>query len=156
MDDESIARGRLFLVAAADQAPAAAAALALALRLPRCVLVEGSVVDAMVVSGRPSVNAGSLEETERLLLRWSACLAVAETHLLEGYDAVVTDAVTGDHLDDFLDLAAPEPVHLVVLDAPGSSPTPSWGLWLDPRLSPHDLATSALERLDEALVLTAG
>lgn len=147
-------RGRLFLVTAPAAEPAAAVASAVAERLARCVLVTGSAVDAMVVSG--GVGGSQLERMQHLLLRWSACLALAETYLLEGYDAVVTDVVTGPHVEDFLDLAAPETVHLLVLDEAQSSTTPRWGLWLSPGTAAPEAADALLGALEEAAVLTAG
>ena len=58
---------------------------------------------------------------------------------------MVHDVVSGGHLDDFLDLAAPETVHVVVLDDPGVSATPRWGLWLDATAAPPgDLADAVL------------
>jgi hypothetical protein len=155
MSHDSPARGRLFLVTAPDGESLRAVAGALASRLPRSILVVGSVVDGMVVSNPPDEGASALERTARLLLRWSACLAIAETYQLEGFEAVIADDVRGDHLEDFLDLAAPETVHVLVLDDPSSSTTPAWGLWLDSDLAPDVLADAALQRLDEAKVATA-
>jgi len=147
-------RGRLFLVTAQSEEQAAAVGSAVAARLSRCVLVRGSTVDDMVVSGR-AVGTSHLERTHHLLLRWSACLALAETYLLEGYDAVVADAVTGPHVEDFLDLAAPETVHLLVVDDAESSTTPRWGLWLSPGVDAEEAAGALLGRLEDAAVLTA-
>lgn len=156
MSGDAPARGRLFLVTAPSQQDAAAVAQGLGRLLPRAFVVAGSQVDAMVVSGRAPEHGAGLEAVRHLLLRWSACLAAAETYQLEGFDAVVHDVVLGGHLEDFLDLAAPETVHLVVLDDPRSSDTPRWGLWLGPGDALGDeLARAALERLDEAAVLTA-
>ncbi|MDV3221790.1 hypothetical protein [Intrasporangium sp.] len=156
MSDESPRRGRLFLVTAPSEDGAAAVALGLGRLLPRAFVIAGSQVESMVVSGGAPDQGAGLEAVRQRLLRWSACLAAAETYQLEGFDAVVHDVVVGEHLEDFLDLAAPETVHLVVLDEPQGSPTPRWGLWLEPGSAPdHQLAQAALERLDEAAVLTA-
>ena len=155
MTDEPVARGRLFLVTAPSEDAAAAVGLELGHRLPRCLVVAGTQVDAMVVSGRVPDNDVGLEGVRHRLLRWSACLAAAETYQLEGFDAVVCDVVTGGHLEDFLDLAAPETVHVVVLDDPRASATPRWGLWLDANAAPPgDLADAVLAHLEEAKVRT--
>jgi hypothetical protein len=107
----------------------------------------------MLVAGARSAAADRFRE---LLLRWSACIAVAETYQLEGFDAVITDVVLGDRLEDFLDLVAPEPVHLIVVDDDGGAGgTPRWGLWLDAAPAAPDTAVEPiLGRLDDALVTT--
>ena len=126
MTEEPVTRGRLFLVTSPVPDAAAAVAVELAHRLPRCLVVAGS-----------------------------ACLAAAETYQLEGFDAVVHDVVIGGHLEDFLDLAAPETVHVVVLDDPRLSATPRWGLWLVARAAPPGtLAEAILAHLDTSRVLT--
>jgi hypothetical protein len=173
MTEDAAARGRLFLVTAPSREAAARVAMELGRRLPRSFVVAGSQVDSMVVSGRAPDDEdddAGLEGVKHLLMRWSACLAMAETYQLEGFDAVVHDSVMGGHLEDFLDLSAPEPVHVVVLADPRSSDTPQtpdtrgtrdtrdtprWGLWLDPTSPPDQLAEEVLARLDEATVLTA-
>ncbi len=155
MTDEPVTRGRLFLITAPSEDAAAAVALELGRRLPRCLVVAGSQVDAMLVSGRPPSDDVGLEGVRHRLLRWSACLAAAETYQLEGFDAVVSDVITGGHLEDFLDLAAPETVHVVVLDDPRLSATPRWGLWLDAGAAPPGtLAEAVLAHLDDATVRT--
>lgn len=155
MSEEPVPRGRLFLVTSPRPEAAAAVAVELAHGLPRCVVVAGSQVDAMVVSGRAPDDDVGLEGVRHRLLRWSACLAAAEAYQLEGFDAVVHDVVTGGHLEDFLDLAAPETVHVVVLDDPRVSATPRWGLWLDAgAASSGDLADAVLAHLEEAKVRT--
>lgn len=155
MTEEPVTRGRLFLVTSPVPDAAAAVAVELAHRLPRCLVVAGSQVDAMVVSGRVPDDDDDLEGVRHRLLRWSACLAAAETYQLEGFDAVVHDVVIGGHLEDFLDLAAPETVHVVVLDDPRLSATPRWGLWLVARAAPPGtLAEAILAHLDTSRVLT--
>ncbi len=155
MTDEPVTRGRLFLITAPSEDTAAAVALELGHRLPRCLVVAGSQVDAMLVSGRVPADDVGLEGVRHRLLRWSACLAAAETYQLEGFDAVVCDVVTGGHLEDFLDLATPETVHVVVLDDPRLSATPRWGLWLDAGAAPPGtLAEAVLAHLDDAKVRT--
>lgn len=162
--DAEPVRGRLFLVTGADAASVGELGRALAGVLPASVAVDGRVIDAMVVSGRPPTPTGSGADTPRdragavrqRLLTWAACLAVAETFQLEGFDVVVHDTVTGEGLEDFLDLAAPEPVHVVVLRAGLDPTTPRWGLWLDdPAGRPDETAMVVLDRLDEARVPTS-
>ncbi len=152
------ARGRLFLVTGPDAAERLAVASSVARALDRCALVDGAEVDRMLVSGRVPVGGPLTGELlGQLLLRWSASIAAAETFLLEGYDAVVSDDVQGDRLEDFLDLAAPETVHLVVLRHPAlSADTPHWGLWVEAcDRQPERVAADILSRLDDARVVTA-
>ena len=116
------ARGRLFLVTGPDAAERLAVASSVARALDRCALVDGAQVDRMLVSGRVPVGGPLTGELlGQLLLRWSASIAAAETFLLEGYDAVVSDDVQGDRLEDFLDLAAPRD------GAPGGAAAPGAG-----------------------------
>lgn len=149
-------RGRLFLVTGGTRDVRAGVAGGLAAHLDRAVAVDCSVFDRMIVSGRvPATDPPTLAQVRQLLLRWSAGIATAETYQLEGYDAVVTDDLHGDHLEDFLDLVSPEPVLLVVLDDGSDAVTPHWGLWLDGAgRQADDLAEDILARLDDALVLT--
>lgn len=155
MTDEPPARGRLFLITAPSEDRAAAVAGQLGDRLERAFVVSGSQIGAMVVPGPGADAPSALERVRALLLRWSACLAAAETFLLEGYDAVVHDTILGEHLEDFLDLCAPETVHVVVLDDAAATGTPRWGLWLDPSLAADAVADELLARLEESEVLTA-
>ncbi|MEO7754608.1 MAG: hypothetical protein ABIS35_14470 [Terracoccus sp.] len=158
-------RGRLVLVTGTDAAHASAVGRAVASRLDLSLVVPVDTLAAMVVAQTPRNGPSVMEEVRRLLLAWSASLAVAETYQLEGYDVVVTDSVLGEHLEDFLDLVAPEPLHLVVLGSVRSSgadpspvtqllrATPRRGLWLEPaERSPDDLAEVVLARLGESLV----
>lgn len=154
MTQEAPARGRLFLVAAPSEEQAAPVALELGSRLPHAFVVSASQIGSMVVGRRAGLPDNDVERLRGLLLRWSACLAAAETFLLEGFDAVVHDAITGDQLEDFLDLCAPEPVHVVVVDEPHGSDTPRWGLWLDPAEAPAAAASAVLSRLEDSRVLT--
>ncbi len=160
----SSGRGRLVLVTGTDPERAAAVSHALAARLDLSVVVPVGVVAAMVAGNRAHTGPDEQEQMRRLLLSWSASLAVSETYQLEGYDAVVTDSVLGERLEDFLDLVAPEPLHLVVLGSvrAGGQPspatrllraTPRRGVWLDPaERSPEELADAAFARLAESLV----
>jgi hypothetical protein len=156
--------GRLVLVTGADASGLGRLARAVGERLGGAVVVEGRVLDAMLVGGawaEPVPAGGDLAHVRRRLLRWSAGLAVAETYLIEGYDVVVADRVEGDLLEDYLDLAAPEPVHLVVVGAGIDPATPGWGLWVTTPPETGDAealaGTSAevVERLGESLVRTA-
>lgn len=156
-------RGRLFVVTGAEPATRSSVVIALASRLDRSVAVDCAVFDRMIVSGRePEPAAGSsagephLGRIRQLLLRWSAGLATAEAYQLEGFDVVVTDDLGGERLEDFLDLAAPETVLLVVLDDGSDLETPRWGLWVRSAGRPAaDLADAVFSRLDEARVETA-
>jgi hypothetical protein len=160
---EDASRGRLFVVTGAEADTRASLAVAMAARLDRSVTVDCSVFDRMIVSGHEpepedptSAQKAQLGHIRQRLLRWSAGLATAETYQLEGFDAVVTDDLRGSRLEDFLDLAAPESVLLVVLDDGSDLETPRWGLWVrSPGRPAAELADVVLSRLDEALVETA-
>lgn len=158
---EEPARGRLFVVIGTQAAERTAIAEALARRSTRAVAIEGSAFDAMVLAGREEyAEPPTLAQVKQLFLRWSASIATAETYLLEGFDAVISDAILGGFLDDFLDLVTPEPVHLVGVQSreptePALRATPRYGLWVDLRARTADeVADEVLLRLDEALVLT--
>jgi hypothetical protein len=156
--DPDPARGRLFLVTGADESERVTVARAVARALERSAVVDGAEIDRMLVSGRVPVG-GPLtgEQLGQLLLRWSATIATAETFQLEGYDTVVTDDVQGARVEDFLDLAAPETVHLVVLRHPRLEvDTPHWGLWVEAGdRDPQQVGAEVLSRLDDARVVTA-
>jgi hypothetical protein len=152
------ARGRLFLVTGADAAERVTVARALARAVERSAIVDGAEIDRMLVAGRvPAGGSMTGERLGQLLLRWSVALAAAETFQLEGYDAVVTDDVQGDRVEDFLDLADPETVHLVVLRHPAlEADTPHWGLWVEAADRPAEqVCAEILSRLDDARVVTA-
>ncbi len=150
-------RGRLVLVTGADPPGVARLALAVGELLESAVVVDGQILDAMVL-GKSPVSGADL--VRRQLMRWSAGLALAETYLIEGHDVVVADRVEGDRLEDYLDLAAPEPVHLVVMRAGIDPSTPGWGLWVTTAPEPGDAdilagtAAEVVERLGESLVET--
>lgn len=148
-------RGRLFLVVGADAELRVEVAATLAQRSPLAIALDGTAFDSMVVSGREAYDEPpSVAQLRQLLLRWSASIATAETYLLEGFDAVISDAVLGSFLDDFLDLATPEPVHVVVLDDGSHTGTPGWGLWVPASLPAEAIADLVLADLDGARVLT--
>lgn len=151
-------RGRLLLVTAARAEARAGLATALAARLEHAVLVDGEALERAVLPGSARQGWAEPPTPEQLrlrLLRWSAALAVAETYQLEGFDAVVSDDAHGEQLEDFLDLAAPEPVHVVVVRDAGDRVTPHWGLWVDGTASDDTTAEDVVARLDEALVATS-
>jgi hypothetical protein len=158
-DPADPARGRLVVVTGADPGAAGRLGRALGERLGRAVVVEGPLIDSMVVA--PEEPASGTEGVRRLLLRWSASLAVAETYQIEGHDAVIADRIEGDRLEDFLDLAAPEPVRLVVVGRGIDPSTPGWGLWvtddadLDDPAALAGAADEVVERLAESVVSTA-
>ena len=159
-DDDAPERGRLVVVTGADLDASGRLARALGERLGGAVVVEGRTIEAMVVGPTREPMAGA-EHVRRQLMRWSASLSVAETYQIEGFDAVIADRIEGDRLEDFLDLAAPEPVSLVVI-GPGIDPaTPAWGLWVTVGADLADPATLAgtadevVQRLGESVVVTA-
>lgn len=150
-------RGRLFLVSGARVANTTAVGAALARSFERAVAIDGAVFDHMVVAGRdPYREPPRAEQLRQLFLRWSAAIATAETYQLEGFDAVISDTVLGDHLEDFLDLVSPETLHLVVLLPERlDRRTPRWGLWVDSSEQTVDeTVTTVLSRLEESVVAT--
>jgi hypothetical protein len=158
------AAGRLVLVTGADASALGQLARAIGERLGGALVVDGQVLDAMLVGAGPGEGAAELTGVglvRRQLLRWSAGLALAETYLIEGYDVVVADRVEGERLEDYLDLAAPEPVHLVVVGAGIDPSTPGWGLWVTTPPETGDAealagtAAEVVERLPESVVDTA-
>lgn len=156
--EEPLGRGRLVLVTATAPDQRGALAVALQARLDRAVVVDGDALENAVVA--PADRAGwSRPPTGPMLrmrlLRWSAALAVAETYQLEGFDAVVAEDALGDGLEDFLDLAAPEPVHVVVVRGGADPATPHWGLWVDGDRPADAVADDVLTRLSDARVVTA-
>lgn len=111
------APGRLVLVTGAQAAGKTTVARALAQRLPRAIHVDGDAIHAMVVAGEvPMTLPSSPEGVEQLFLRWLGSIAVAETYQQAGFDAVLSDNVFGEFLDDFLDFVSPAPLHVVVLN----------------------------------------
>ncbi len=155
--------GRLVLVTGADASGLGRLARAVGERLGGALVVDGQVLDAMLV-GDVSAEAerpSDVALVRRQLLRWSAGLALAETYLIEGHDVVVADRVEGERLEDYLDLAAPQPVHLVVVGAGIDPSTPGWGLWVTtpPETGDEDALTGTaaevVERLAESVVETA-
>ena len=150
-------RGRLFLVTGPDPEVRRELARALAARLDRAVVVDGEALERLVRVDLPEPWSGapSSAQLRDRLMRWSAALAVAETHQLEGYDAVIAEDALGDRLEDLLDLVDPEPVHVVVLGDGVDPATPRWGLWVEAAEPADAVAEAVIAHLDEALVLTA-
>lgn len=175
-------RGRLFVVTGIRSAGKTTVGRALAENLDRAVFIDGETISAMVVSGAvPLTPAVSTAGVEQLFLRYAGALVLADTYRSAGFDAVIADNIFGSFLEDFLVLADPEPVHLVVLH-PGaevvaardvgranavSRDVPSidglWlslehetrhvGLWLDTSdLGVAETVYQILERQDEAAV----
>ncbi|MGW5238883.1 hypothetical protein ACWEOW_08120 [Monashia sp. NPDC004114] len=153
-------RGRLVVVTGSPEPVRTRLAGELARRFEHGVLVDGTTFDAMVVSGRTSsTGPPGLDELRLRMLRFSAAIATAETFQLDGFDVVVTDDLLGDRLEEFLDLAAPEPVHVVVLDDGMGEPTPRWGLWLGGMSGDTPVPETVdllLSELADALVRTVG
>jgi chloramphenicol 3-O-phosphotransferase len=114
----------------------------------------------------------------------AASLTLADTYRSAGFDAVIADNIFGELLDDFLDFAEPERVHLVVLHPSqvvvtrreeergmdayrnGFTIAGLWeslehdtrraGLWLDTsELTVEATVRAILERLDGAVVETS-
>jgi len=113
-------RGRLVLVTGADASGLGLLGRAVGERLGTSVVVDGQVLDAMLVEpgpDQPSTAVTGVGLVRRQLLRWAAGLALAETYLIEGYDVVVADRVEGDRLEDYLDLIPCQPNYLVVVGA---------------------------------------
>jgi hypothetical protein len=150
-------RGRLFLITGTDAEQRGALAVALTRRLGHAVVVDGAALERLVrvEALEPWTGPPSSEQLRDRLLRWSAALAVAETHQLEGYDAVLVEEALGDRLEDLLDLVDPEPVHVVVIGDGVDPTTPRWGLWVEGTASADTVAETILARLDEAVVVTA-
>ena len=174
--------GRLIVVTGAQAAGKTAVGYAVAARLPRAVHVDGDAISAMVVSGGvPMTLPASPAAVEQLFLRWLGAIAVAETYQQAGFDAVITDNIFGEWLEDFLDFVSPASVHLVMLNpsaevlrgreaareksgydrdvtvealfASVSEETSRVGLWLDTsEQTVVETANDILDRLGEALL----
>lgn len=89
---------------------------ALADALPRSVFIDGDTIGDVVVSGKALMTQPPrIEAVEQLFLRYAGALTVADVYRSAGFDAVIADNIFGSYLDDFLMIAAPEPVHFVML-----------------------------------------
>ncbi len=169
------APGRLFVILGSDAGNRAAAGRALAEALTKSIFLDGAALAEIVVAGRmPMTQTPTVGALEQLYTRYAGAITLAEVYRANSFDAVVTDDVVGDQLDDFLDLAEPGPVHLVVLhpDAEAmrnrAEPTADkveyrWnelefnttrvGLWIDDTsTTPAQLVVRILRNLDEARV----
>jgi|GEM_PF-1433866 len=159
------AEGRLFVLTGpgADDV-----ARALTAALPRAASVDGAVIEAMFTGEGGVSPSDARTALETRYLRYTAGIALADSFRLAGFDAVVAEDVPDDHLEAYLDFAAPTPVHLVQLSvgeggagardgedgtagdvAPAATPVP--GLVL----TGHDPVTLAAEiaaRAEEARV----
>jgi len=174
--------GRLIVVTGAQAAGKTAVAYAVAARLPRAIHVDGDAIHRMVVSGEaPMTLPAPPAAVEQLFLRWLASIAVAEAYQRAGFDAVISDNIFGEWLQDFLDFVSPAPVHLVMLNPTVevlrereagrekcghdevvtvealwrsvNEDTRRTGLWLDTsQQSVVQTANDVLDRLDEALI----
>lgn len=113
---ENTSTGRLFVVTGAPSSGKTTTGRALAQALPKAVFVDGDVVDELIVSGRaPFTEPPSVPQIEQLLLRYAAALTLADVYRAGGFDAVIAEDIIDERLQDFLELANPERVHLVVL-----------------------------------------
>ena len=176
--------GRLFLITGAQAAGKSTVGRALAEGMRKAVFIDGDSVDDVIVSDRmPMTEPPTVGAVEQLFLRYAGALTLADVYRSAGFDAVIADNVFGSFLDDYLILAAPEPLHLVMLNpsaevieqredgrrknayrdgftidglvATIEDGTARLGLWLDTsHLSVAQTVTQILQRADEALVDT--
>lgn len=108
--------GRLFVVSGAQAAGKSTTGAALAEALPKAVFIDGDTIGNFVVSGKELMTEPpQIEAIEQLFLRYAGALTVADVYRSAGFDAVIADNIFGSFLDDFLMIAAPEPVHFVML-----------------------------------------
>jgi len=108
--------GRLFVISGAQAAGKTSVGQALAGALPRSVFIDGDTIGNVVVSGKALMTQPpQIEAVEQLFLRYAGALTVADVYRSAGFDAVIADNIFGSYLDDFLMIAAPEPVHFVML-----------------------------------------
>lgn len=180
--DRDSAIGRLFVVTGIQASGKSTVGLALAQTLSRAVFIDGDTVGDMVVSGaEPMTDPPSEGAVEQLFFRYAGSLVLADTYRAAGFDAVIADNIFGEFLTDYLHIAAPETVHLVMLhpaveavqqredgrgkDAYGNgysvqglwdaveSATPRVGLWLDTSaMSVSEVVLEIIRRQHEAVV----
>lgn len=111
--------GRLFVVIGDTVAEPSVVGCSLAKALEKSVFVDGAVIDAMVAAGRMPIGVPpTVGGLEQLFTRYAAALTLADVYRANGFDAILSDFITGDYLADFLDLADTGPLHLVVLHPP--------------------------------------
>ncbi|MBW3084539.1 hypothetical protein KEM60_00727 [Austwickia sp. TVS 96-490-7B] len=141
--------GRLIVISGPMGGGCHRLAWAMARLCEQSVVLDGPILAGMVASERAS-GADELGTIRTSLLRYCGHIALAETYRRAGYDVIIVEDLPEARLDDFLDLACPDDVHLIVLD--GSHATYPQGLHV---LFEDDLERQAvrlLERLDEALL----
>lgn len=108
--------GRLFVISGAQAAGKSTVGEALADALPRAVFIDGDTIGNFVISGKETMTEPArIEAIEQLFLRYAGALTVADVYRSAGFDAVIADNIFGSFFDDFLTIAAPEPVHFVML-----------------------------------------
>lgn len=141
--------GRLILVTGPG---ARASAQALASKLTRATCVDGAVLGAMIPEA-------AVSELEARFLRYTAGIALADSFRLAGFDVVLTEDVPDQHVEDYLDFAAPTPIHLVRIDdpAPGGSvddqELSGMGIVVVPG-TPDSVADAVMARLDDSVIGT--
>ena len=124
-------------------------AWAMARRLDQSVVVDGPILAGFVASEHASA-AGELGTIRTSLLRYCAQIALAETYRRAGYDVLIVEDLPGQRLVDFLGLASPDQVHLIVVD--GTPPSYPQGLHVLTQADMEDVATDVLARLGDALL----
>lgn len=147
--------GRLFVISSAEPARTTVGR-ALAETLTKAVFIDGEVVGDVVVSGRAEVGEEpSSEAVEQLLFRYAGGLVLADTYRAAGFDAVIAEEIPPLFFEDYLEIAAPETLHLVHLDrAPRDAPAGP-GLRLDAaELDTSELVLEIIKRQHEAVVET--
>ena len=158
MEDQT-ETGRLFVISSAEPARTTVGR-ALAETLTKAVFIDGEVVGDVVVSGRAEVgDEPSSEAVEQLLFRYAGGLVLADTDRAAGFDAVIAEEIPSLFFEDYLEIAAPETLHLVLLgptgDAGATDGSDAVGLRLDP--AERDVPETVLEiikRQHEAVVET--
>jgi chloramphenicol 3-O-phosphotransferase len=156
----------------------------LARRFDRGVHVRGDMFRRMVVAGREEMGSASPsdEAVRQLRLRYRLGAMTADAYFAAGFSVVVQDIVLGDLLQEYVDLIASRPLHVVVLapradavaareaqrskvayrpgllgvedlDAALRSDTPRLGLWLDSSdQAPEETVDLIVRRWDAAHV----
>lgn len=132
MSETDSPSGRIFVVTGAPSSGKTATGRALAEALPKAVFVDGPTLEQFVVTGRAEMTEPpSVEQIEQVLLRYAAALTLADVYRAGGFDVVIADDLIDERLEDFLELADPEPIHLVVLH-PSAEALAARGDRLDP------------------------
>lgn len=116
--DESVtsATGRLFVISGAQAAGKSTIGRALAHALPKAAFIDGDAIGNFVLSGKAHMSEPpTVAAVEQLFLRYAGALTVADVYRSAGFDAVIADNIFGTFLDDYLNIAAPEPIHFIML-----------------------------------------